>query len=972
MSASRRAALQLVAHLGHDWPLQPVSFGPFDDDPLPPRAAFAVQDETYGLLLPAQTDAEGRLWFQTALFADESRSFRPEPDRSPPSSDLQMEHEGSTLVLRNARMALAVPIGSADAPAEIPPPLLWMEGPEGLRRGRGGWDTTRPLRSFRGELVAEGPVFLEVRLTYTFDDDATYVIAWRLYADADVAIATERKTVADGGDWTFSLYEGFAPDTAHLGFGDGPTWPLAYAEGQHVCRHIYFNHYSLYQDFKDMSCLYRSDANRFGDAFGVFPVNGQAWEAPGSNILSLDTTADPDVRYRFSLSPGWRSFALFAIRRADLRVRRRSDFTYGARITGNLGVGVYARMARWSTVRLDDVKEMVLAWEAPEREWPFLHCTPERLASAEERIREDASTYGDLAENSALFNNHPHVVQKLKDAFLLTLERKRDDIIEFGPNSANVNPVMLRPLVHLPFDYEILKMRNAFSPEEDRKVRAILAFFAYFTNREDYYFGRRSLLPEGHPEYIMHLYKGMRSENFGTDRYIGVGMYGLLFPEHPDAETWRQLAFDLFDLQMQELVAESGAWCEGWNYYCWSLYLLVNFAHAARQAGHDLFAHPKFKAMIRFVIESVSPPNPAYDNKRIDPCFGSYGEEGGGHRFGPLLARAATGYADADPAFASECMWAAEAFDQGILYKSSPDAYEAAMALLNTDASIPPRKPVLESKGCPGFGALFRHAHEDGTESYLIARASPYWPHQHTDPGSFFLYHRNAPLITEAGRGRNRANPFVDHHAFAHNIVVFDGKPPMQYVWPCRQDLVRFHASEGLEYAVLDCRQDELIVPGGASRGHGDNETVAPHIRHYRHILFIKPDLFIVHDTVDATVPSEARYWCLAETVTCEDGVARFRGRHGMDLDLIVVQPEAPTFETQEVLDTWGVRFGAPAGEGYTVVFAPCPVGAPRELACTWDGDCLVIREAGRVRRLVRRANGEFPHTYDFVLQGPK
>jgi hypothetical protein len=40
-------------------------------------------------------------------------------------------------------------------------------------------------------------------------------------------------------------------------------------------------------------------------------------------------------------------------------------------------------------------------------------------------------------------------------------------------------------------------------------------------------------------------------------------------------------------------------------------------------------------------------------------------------------------------------------------------------------------------------------------ETFLIARASRYWPHGHVDAGSFFMYWRDRPLITEAGRGIN-------------------------------------------------------------------------------------------------------------------------------------------------------------------------------------------------------------------------
>ena len=954
--------LILKEHLGQTWSGHPVSF-PIELADLKPGAAPAVRDLCSGETLPGQVGPDLKLHFIPRLAPYEVRTFEVDTQAHAPATDVRASEEDGCWVLSSDAISIGVPIISQSGrpPDRVPAPIVFAAGPQRIRRGRGLWCGHIPVASVSSRLTAAGPVFAEAQVDYEFGDGTYYRIAWRVYAGAPVAIATETKSVRDGGVWKLSLHENFAPDTAHWRFGTDGVWPIGYKAGEHICRHIYSNHWDLYQDFKELSFLYRADAGDASDAIGVFPVDGNAWTSVVGNIISLDVSAEPDAAYSFSLSPGRRQFGVFAI---PLAQTRESDF----RPTD--GIGAYKLRCRWSFVRLDDVKEMVLDWDEPPRNWPAVHASPERLEAAAAMVRAKPEICGNLATASALFNGDPAVVAARKKSFFDTLRSMCKRAVVYGPNPSNCNPVMMRPIVHMPLDYEVLMMRGALTPEEDRRARAMMAFLAYFTDREDYDFGRRSMLPAGHPDDIMTLYKGMRAENMSIDRWIGVGVIGLMLRDHPKAGDWRQMSLELFETSMEKLVADCGAWCEGWNYYYWSLHLLLNFAHPMRSIGVDLFAYERFRAMIAFVVESLSPRSPAYEGRRIPPCFGSYGEGGTGP-FGYLAAKAAYAYAKSDPELSARLMWAYHEIDEppmsaGIWKDRDRDR---EMIALYCDFDLPAKEPVRMSRGCKGAGAIFHHTHEDGRETYLIGRASPLWPHGHVDAGSFFMYYKNAPLISEAARGNNAANKLVKHNPDGHNTIVFDNKP-YYYAWPCRQDLLKFESRGRIEYAVLDCRQEQLSLPGHKVRGHGDAHTMPVDIRHFRHIVFIKPDLFVIYDAVRTAGPgapyaSDYRLHCYAAGVQFDGSHAIFTGNHGIDLDANVVLPAKPAFATKQVVDTHSMEFANGPDADYLVVLSPREAGTRPLSECTFDASLLTVAVGNDVRRISIRPSAQ-PLVYDF------
>ncbi|MEI6521001.1 MAG: heparinase II/III family protein [bacterium] len=938
----------LTEHLGVDWHGHPVSFS------LPVKLAagtsVAVCDRDADITIPGQIDEDGKVWFLAELPAYKTINYdiRVADDISGEITVVEDVAAGEYR-LSSGKLAMAVPVvdiqdaTGVDAPA----PICWISGPEGIRRGQGRWSATGKVVAVKSAVIASGPVYAEALVIYHFADGSDYAITWRLYAGASVVLAREEKTVNDAGSWLFDMYPQFAPDMAHIRQNDKGIWPLNYAEDEHLCRHIYCNHWDLYQDFKEVSFVYRRDGGTDGDAIGVFPVDGQHWENVTTNIISLDTAASPSVRYSFSLTPGRREFGLFIVPLQE---------TSRGTISPTDGIGAYQIRNRWSFTRLNDVKDMTLLWDEPAQSILNLYAAPEQFAALTLRVKSQRDYYGELAETSALFIDDAEVIEQRKAAFFADLYWMRDNAIILGPNDGNCNPVMNRAILHLPLDLAALQMRNALTAEEEQRARAIMAFLAYFTAREDYDFARRALLPADDPDEIMSIYKGMRAENMSVDCWVGVGLIGLAFPNHPESNNWRQMSLKLFQQTMDALVAECGAWCEGWGYYRWSLHLLLHYAHVMHNSGENLFANPRFKSLLYFAVKALGPRSLAYNGKRITPGFGSYGESTNfsGCGFSYIMALAASGCIDTDSDFAGEMMWAYHEMGEGPLQDNvGLQKHDREIISLFTDYTIQPKAPELTSGGCPGFGAIMRHRHENGRETYLIARASSAWPHGHADGGSFFLYYQDSPLITEAARGTNQENFYLSMSSYAHNVICFDNKPTFQYVWPCRQKLVDFQQTDAMEYAILDCRVEQLVLGGERRRGHGDAITQPVDIRHYRHIIYIKPDLFVIYDDIsNAPFPSDYRLHFYAKNIEFTGSKAYITGNHDINVEMTIVQPATPNFHTTKIGDTHSVEFKNEPNAPYLVVLNPHQTGNCQPAECKLEEGLLIVRRGEGVAKL--------------------
>ena len=137
-------------------------------------------------------------------------------------------------------------------------------------------------------------------------------------------------------------------------------------------------------------------------------------------------------------------------------------------------------------------------------------------------------------------------------------------------------------------------------------------------------------------------------------------------------------------------------------------------------------------------------------------------------------------------------------------------------------------------------------------DTVISVRVGPWFNHEHHDQGSFRVAAHGEELVAEAGYADYYKDPHYPDYftqAPAHNTVVIDDDPFSQEdydgrYWPAFQDFAKFERhvfSPGIDYLSAN------LAPA-----YGDGSQIQRLIREY---LFVKPDIFIVHDRIEAAIP---------------------------------------------------------------------------------------------------------------------
>jgi len=182
-------------------------------------------------------------------------------------------------------------------------------------------------------------------------------------------------------------------------------------------------------------------------------------------------------------------------------------------------------------------------------------------------------------------------------------------------------------------------------------------------------------------------------------------------------------------------------------------------------------------------------------------------------------------------------------------------ALEEAPGLLDlvccTHATSAMPQPPL-SRLFPGRGSAVLRSGWGPEDTVISLRVGPWFNHEHHDQGSFRVAAFGEELIGEAGY----ANYYQDPHyqdfftqAPAHNTVVIDNDPFSQKdydgrYWPAFQNFAKIEQyvfSPGTDY-----------VAAALAPAYADARQVKCLRREY---LFLKPDILIVHDRIEAGTP---------------------------------------------------------------------------------------------------------------------
>lgn len=543
-----------------------------------------------------------------------------------------------------------------------------------------------------------------------------------------------------------------------------------------------------------------------------------------------------------------------------------------------------------SRIRKEMTKGMLLSWKPIDRsKHPFLLLSNFNDIRAKARDksysrvyreykkRADAGEAGWMDLLGGQWNALVYLVEgdktyavRAKESLIKSCNRLRAGIIRGGMGAVHVG----RALRIITIIYDIIINSDVFSDEEDRRLRENIAFIAY------------KLMDKG---YFPWDDTG-RGGNWNTDRFVGVGMFSLCFPNHPKSGEWLSHALQQFEAQMKNFILPDGSVPESPRYHGAVLRALVPFAYAVKKnTGKNLFENKKFKTVLDWLVKIQTPP---------DPVFGKYIMRGGnirGYNMGLMgnprdrmvlvpglgdanwgnlwlsaLGWAAPAYRDSDPVFSGRLMWTWNRAGQPFPSELTPGNPLSAFILSNPNLKAIPQH--LNSHLLSDIGyAILRSGFGNENEVYMLFNCGPFRGHQHNDRGSFSLYAYGLPLSLDPGvydYGESRKSWYSQPQA--HNIITFgQGK----LAGRARARISAFLTTRRLDYVA-----GEIPGPKGVSR-------------YTRHVLFIKPDYFVIWDEIKSDTHAEWNFHAPCSDMKRVKNRITLNTEHDVDLDIIFLQP---------------------------------------------------------------------------------
>ena len=800
----------------------------------------------------------------------------PPPDAPPPPADLTVSETPAQAEFVTSRFGVRVALGEQTydppaAPTDVPGPVA------ALRLGDGTWfGGTRlygagPVKTRIARLLDRGPVFARAEIAYTYADGNTLTVTVRLNA-ADYAaqvsavVAQER---ADDG-WELLLNQGVAIPQAIRIFGSRGyskevpfTFDPAAAEPP-----LFLSPWVGEAWFQENLSLLRLPLAGRGDELQLSVRQAGDWAPVQRDARWLNFT-DWGLGAMGRVWTGWREgrvplgpAAGGVALRANLHAGQR-HFTVGAATTeqGNGLLAVYRNQAvgAWTPLpRLNEIKDLVLAWPDAREKHPWLFATGAELAAFGAL---NASVYAGLRDPALL-------QQRL--AQYCTIKNKL-------------------ATMEAAARYDALIDTDLVTPAERPLYRARLAYLAYLMADPLHWSYERGYC-SGNP-------------NMTVSRYANLGVVAAALRDHPMAATWSKYVLDWMKYWLAEVTDEQGAWVESAHYarVSWSDYVV--FALAARQAKwHDFFADAKFRQMALFYEQTLTPPHPgrriaapltagarqpAWNRARVTAYYGR-GTRGDAWGLGGLLAAAT---ATSDPDFSRLMQWSWRESGYSLMASHST----AGLGELLVNRSLPAAAPTdWTSTRYANLGYLLRRRVAQPDEDYLLfvsqfhrSADGEIWP---ADTGSIVnWYALGRPLGGNFARAPDTGHPLTQCRVnVATNWDPATGTLPKESglrttpthegfaaLPACDYVNVRFDVTELFEHAPITVVKTLPAYPKRERVG------AAP-LSWRRQVLYVTapapggPRYLVLRDTVSGKQPTQWQFWSLSDKLgTPADTAAR-------------------------------------------------------------------------------------------------
>ncbi|HOF88095.1 MAG TPA: hypothetical protein PLZ36_08345 [Armatimonadota bacterium] len=703
-----------------------------------------------------------------------------------PTGSLTAAQRGDTIELATALLAVRLPKGAktfkAPVPARtLPAPILAFRsgGPGAAWLGGSAVLTDRPVKAWKAALVEQGPVSATAQYEITYAGGGYYRSTITVIDGVPVVKVRDEYdlgSVSPTDDlWELCLTDGWEPDMAETAqtWGNGTVRGSNIGAVQAVWMGTRIQPYGALGD--EMSQIGLSRAREATDTpadspmVGVVPLHHGNWR----RIQQLPVVYPPDrgriaVRFPMTRSNPRADLNPFFAGTHDDRLpvsyaRREWALALGRpalEVKANWGTDAvgpfYQLRLLYGVIGLDRYKDYVTDWPDTDADYPRVFLRKRELP----KIREA------LAKNPALFD-------PFKDHYYFR------DIAHFysltGDPTAIKKPhswpqqlqAYLRYLVSCPtpshhMTFELFSMLPkiedtlacpALLPEDRRKLRAQLAVLAYELCEPDA-MGHANGAHTGNP-------------NMSIARQMCALNVVALLPDHPMYAQWRDFLSEYMTYKMATMMTPGGAWFEPGGYQMWAYGRMITAMSGVETMRptqtETLYAY--HRSGMDYLLNQLTPPDPRY-GARMHPGFGN----SSANYFENYFDAAMT-FADHDPAFAGELLWAWQVNGQ------SPFEMSATYK-----PWVQPREPRLASRGFPGFGVIFR-AHQGPDETYLLLRSGYDWSHWYVDQGNCALYSKGASLLPCQPYAYYDNSPHPDYALY--NLARF-GETTAQYPygWP--------------------------------------------------------------------------------------------------------------------------------------------------------------------------------------------
>lgn len=938
-----------------------------------------------------------------ALYSEASRNASPSP-----ATRLRLVEESAALWRLDTGVArFRVPGPSAPADAA---PVLAVRGVDQRWRGRGRLVLPTGVTVTRRDtdILARGPVLIELRIAYSLSNGTRYVVQLTALDSEPVLEVHEISPALEGAAFEFSLAE----------FSGGRTFRHWTRESPDGGRHWYplekrdalvaalpesvpwwvppqffaaaFTPDSLAErDYLAVMSLRRGEwiDREFAritrgpiDADGT-PNHELDWPYPemlGSTIsqLTAHTTADGDVFVRCAFFDGERRWGLYAGAFED------NDGPWKE---------MSAVQHAHSSPRLQDFKDWT--FDAPDaHERPHVVARRDQLVSLRAKTRHPrfSRLWGKIrgggvrgpGKGLAFAVDGDPLVAWRKRIDLVCIAEIRSRMTLLGRDWSDMySPVLGRPITEWVEEYDLIAASGVFSPEEERSVRAFFVLMGHLFMEPDF----------------MNWRFGGRNANFEADRADIVGAIGIVFDGHPDAEKFQRHVIELTKRALVSYCTPgSGKWHE--NPAC---YYLQN-AKCRMNLVYHLVAHgrlqldeiPLLKDFLLWGILLLTPPSPvAYSVMRDGEGAELFDRSEKVRRIAPIGDHATIGrwlpehyatigklFRAADPVFADQLLnayFVGNADGVRLVTRYAKPVEQEAEQLFHdvyagaTFGNLPlfftvidetdiPEAPAIElaSRRLEGFGAVLRHGFNTDREGYVLLKQGPGGYRYHRTEGSLIFFADGKPLIYDGGEAgetwRHSTLSFHDVH-----MPLLPGRLERVFATPAFQFTQGVHAgavTPGEPTFLCDNASHSLI-------GECHRRWNQPEPGVVRSLAWLGGRTLIVHDAIrlPANIPSHWHLQVVGGAPARDSaGGYVFPGRFGTDLQVVfpgqtfasAKVEHLPTYEYRGTPADWfamqHLQVSAPGTRHYLGVLHPLDATGPVTAEPLCDGDLVI---GARVRR---------------------